>query len=252
LNIHRRHYTPQQRAVYAARYLVPELKVEALERMRRRVPATLFPNLEKGNANAIAARQAGTNEKYVQYAVHIDKANARFLDFVMARQMNLQDGMKFIQMKAEKRTYLFDQMKEGKTYKEALRLYQDIARSPSETETSKKFPLAKAKDSSRVSIVRKLESGTSDSNLSNRSLILPAFIQEHVLKDMVDVLHRHGYCETPYRVWLAEDTFAVQKPLVPLFVEGGVTAYEVSPSTSIQISETVSEETSGEDNGVHA
>lgn len=235
LNVHRNNYTKQQLAVYAVRYLVPNLKEEAKQRMYKQVPMELFPDVKKGNANHLAAIQVGTNEKYVQYACHIYQCNNSFLDFVMNKQMTLQEGMVFIKMKMEIREHIFDQMKNGMKFKQAKEIIQSKMKQvksaeSKEPELNKYLPVLfknsadqKSKTSNAVDhqiqkdhLQSRSKKESVDSDQKNytthvkrfeedeiapvHGIICSRVIPHYVFEEIKQILHNHGYSNDNYKV----------------------------------------------------
>jgi hypothetical protein len=278
MNIHRKHYNKQQLAIYAARNLMSSLKQEAILRMHKKVPTELFPEVNKGTANSLAASLVGTNEKYVQWACKINDRNEHYLDFVMQKLMSLQEGIEFIEMKAEEKDFFFERMKVGMKFREIKTLNEEQAKSGSATEqvsgqggdhidkhedaqmglqeadknersenimvesktsTSSngdaKYPSQDATLSTHHSsklvrldkVSNKVEEN--DGNKSELGIVFPKAIHETALEEIAEVLHRHGYCETPYKILVASTTKEVQATLESLLEQVQVTAYEVEP-----------------------
>lgn len=126
LNMHRNNYSSQQRAAYAARYLLDSLRDAAEQRMigGAKIPDELIPEGQKGKATAIAAMLVGSNEKYVQECSKIKNMNEHFLDFIIEKKMAVLEGLEFITLSMDNRNFLYSQMKNGMQYKDALSTFQ--------------------------------------------------------------------------------------------------------------------------------
>lgn len=251
LNVHRNHYTKHQLAAYAVIHLLPELKNQATDRMYRKVPLENIPEAQKGNANYLAARQVGTNEKYVQFASQINEYSSIYLKYVLNSTMKLQEGIQLIAMDMEKQKFYDEYLREGKDYKVAEKAYIKLHVNSNSTKTiiepnvmdegdidSAEKVASKPKSSRKESqtaskIVRlehlefsqdKLSSGQPDVGI-----IFPRPIKEEVLDKIVQILEQNQFAETPYTIWVTNKSVEMQETMEKLYDPAAVIAYEVNP-----------------------
>lgn len=193
LNVHRNNYTKQQLAVYAVRYLLPTLKEEARQRMYKQVPVELFPEVQKGNANYLAAIQAGTNEKYVQLAYKIQQCNDSFLDFVMNKQMTLQEGIYFIGRKMGMREQIFERMKRGMKFSQAI----ENTKAEMKPETTKCLHDNQVNNSKEEAIRTQVKSVLV---VPVNGIVFKRAIPQNAFEEIQQILHKYGFTDDSYTV----------------------------------------------------
>ncbi|UNK20789.1 hypothetical protein MNQ98_12590 [Paenibacillus sp. N3/727] len=252
LNIHRNHYTKHQLAAYAVIHLLPTLKKEATDRMHKKIALENIPEAQKGNANYLAARQVGTNEKYVQHACQINDYNPAYLEYVLQSKMKLQEGLKLIAMNLEQQKFYVEFLSEGKSFKRAdeefhklhsdacgLKVNEDASLTDGKNgkgsfDNGKFKPKNSKKTSQHSSRVVRLEhlSFSRDelsSSQPNVGIIFPRPVNEELLNKIVEILDHNQYADTPYTIWVTNKTKEVQETMETLYDPSNVITYEVKP-----------------------